>query len=104
MCESFNWNNREKKTTFLHPHIYRTPTNSLNFFFSILSANFVEHTFKDVGFLLTKHREILSMSACTKWMRKEIAVMKAAFSDTHAQGVCASPTTEDIMSHVSAII
>lgn len=44
------------------------------------------------------------MSACTKWMRKEIAVMKAAFSDTHAQGVCASPTTEDIMSHVSAII
>lgn len=53
-------------------------------FFSILNANFIEYTFKDVGFLLTKHREIFSMSACTKWMRKEITVMKAAFSDTHA--------------------
>lgn len=94
---------RKKNDVFTSSHIQNS-YQLTKLFFSILSANFVEHTFKDVGFLLTKHREILSMSACTKWMRKEIAVMKAAFSDTHAQGVCASPTTEDIMSHVSAII
>lgn len=95
---------RKKNDVFTSSHIQNSYQLTKLFFFSILSANFIEHTFKDVGFLLTKHREILSMSACTKWMRKEIAVMKAAFSDTHAQGVCASPTTEDIMSHVSAII